>query len=183
MNKYYVDNYICIDIETTGLKPNEAEIIEIACADVNNGTVIKTYSSFCSINSEMPKFIENLTGINNKMIESSQGFYKIITEIFNIFKIDSEKKNILIHNVNFDKNFIDYWIRKNFEYDNSNYIDYWELNNFVCSLEFSKIILPNQSHKLDDLKKYFGIKSKGHRALNDVLCTIKVYEELKKILI
>lgn len=178
MDKFYTNNYLCLDIETTGLEPVDgAEITEIAIAKIVDGNIIKTFSSLCAVETFIPENITELTGINNIMTQYAPKVFEVLEEIIKIFKINNTNNNILIHNVNFDKNFIGFYIKKYLKH----YNDIWNLNNFICSLEFSKKVLPNNRHRLCDLKDYFGIKSKGHRALNDVLCTIKVYEELKKI--
>jgi DNA polymerase III epsilon subunit-like protein len=176
LNKYKADYYLCIDIETTDFKPEEgSEITEIAVAEVNEGCVVRTYSSLIKTEKEIPEHITELTGINDSMVQKGKSLPYILNQMMGIFDLYTYNQNIVIHNVNFDKNFISYFLDK---HDS----DCWNLNNFICSLELSKIVLPNQSHKLNDLKEYFGIKTRGHRALNDVLSTIKVYEELKKLL-
>jgi len=170
MNKYTV-----IDIETTGLKYLEgAEITEIAGCNVVDGEIITTFSSLIKTKGKLSDFIVNLTGITNQMIVNAPAFDFAMTYFFRSLNIVPDT-NIIIHNVEFDYNFIKYWLNKN------NIINPLKDCNKICSLELARKVLPGEIHKLEVLKKKFGIRTKSHRALNDVLVTKKVYEELKKI--
>ena len=83
---------------------------------------------------------------------------------------------IIGHNVNFDINFIYDSMKKNLgEYLTNDYID---------TLRLSRQVLPYlRHHKLDDLIKYFNLKSRNeHRALNDCVLTNQVYIKLCEIL-
>jgi len=169
-----VENYICIDIETTGLSyRNGHEIIEIAGAEVKNGVISESYSTLVKPENDIPEIITNIIGIDNNMVKGQPCASSAINKFLNIFDLIDKKKNIIFHNANFDYNFILYYTHYNFQ-------SCWEPHNVICTLKLAKDLYPNESHKLDDLKKKFGIKSKGHRALNDVLSTIKVYEHMKE---
>lgn len=174
-----MNEYIVIDIETTGLECCQGdEITEIAACRVIDDDVIETYSSLCKIKGNVSKFIEELTGINDKMLKNASSFDDVFTKFLMFLDIKSET-NIVIHNKEFDYNFLMYWIKryKIPQFDIRNF----ESANYICSLEMARDLLPNQSHKLEVLKDQFGIKSKSHRALNDVLVTKKIYQELLKI--
>lgn len=167
--------YTVIDIETTGLKYLEgAEITEIAGCNVVDNEIITTFSSLIKTKEKLSDFIVNLTGITNEMIVNAPAFDFVICNFFRSLNIVSGT-NIVIHNAKFDYNFIEYWIKKH------NVYSYLDKCNIICSLELARKVLPGEIHKLEVLKKKFGIKTKSHRALNDVLVTKKVYEELKKI--
>lgn len=170
-----MNRYTVIDIETTGLKHLEgAEITEIAGCNVINGEIITTFSSLIKTKGKLSDFIISLTGITNEMVNNAPAFDFVMIYFFRSLNIIPDT-NIIIHNVEFDYNFINYWLNKN------NIINPLKDCNKICSLELAKKVLPDESHKLESLKKKFGIKTKSHRALNDVLVTKKVYEELKKI--
>lgn len=169
-------NYLCIDIETTGLYYNRGdEIIEVACAKVNDNAITESYSILCKPEKKIPDFITSLTKITNDMVKNQPSALSAIYKLMTLFEINSNNpQNIIIHNASFDFNFIKYYTHSNFQ-------GIWDKQNIICTLELSRELFPNEGHKLDDLKNKFGIKTKGHRALNDVLSTIKVYENLKKI--
>lgn len=170
-----MNRYTVIDIETTGLKYLEgAEIIEIAGCNVINGEIITTFSSLIKTKGKLSDFIISLTGITNEMVNNAPAFDFVMTYFFRSLNTIPDT-NIIIHNMEFDYNFIKYWL------DKYNMINPLKECNIICSLELARKVLPEEIHKLEVLKKKFGIRTKSHRALNDVLVTKKVYEELKKI--
>jgi DNA polymerase III epsilon subunit-like protein len=172
------NNYLVLDIETTGLKPQEgAEITEVACAEFYKDTCLKTFSSLVFCQKEVPAFITELTGINSKMVKHAEVLDRVFMDIVYFFNID-ERSNIVIHNKIFDKPFIEYCVK---DLGVDEYIEQFNKANFICSLEMARNLLPGQCHKLDFLAQQFGHKGKSHRALNDVLKTGKVYWELCKM--
>lgn len=176
------NEYIVVDIETTGLYPENAEITEIAGIKIINEEIITCFSSLIKINGHVSKFIEDLTGINDNMLANAPEFNSVFYNFMRCLEIDSNSI-IIMHNVEFDYNFINYSINKNKigSVEWQELICRWSNVKTICSLVLSREILSNESHKLEDLKKLFGIKSKSHRALNDAFVTKKVYEKLLKL--
>ena len=165
----WVDNYVLVDIETTGLSPRTDEIIEIGAIKVKENKIIDTYNTLIKIDRNLNPFITKLTGITNKMLETGKGRDKALEEF-----VDFTGNEIIMgHNVNFDINFI---------YDKClSYLDYYLSNDFVDTMRIAKHILPNiQNYKLGTLANYFGVDySSAHRGLKDVEITYEVYNKLK----
>ena len=65
----WVDNYVLVDIETTGLSPKECEIIEIGAIKVKENKIVDTFDTLLKIDGRLPYFITKLTGITNEMLE------------------------------------------------------------------------------------------------------------------
>lgn len=171
--------YTVIDIETTGLKPEEGhEITEIAGCNIIDNDIVRTFSTLCKVNTKISNFIYNLTGITQKMCNNADKFQDIFHTFMDCLDIDQDT-NLIIHNAEFDYNFIMFWIEK-YNIDKE-YIDRFKNCNVVCSLKLARELLPNESHKLEYLKAKFSIKSKSHRALNDTMVTNKIYQELLKL--
>jgi len=171
--------YTVIDIETTGFKPEEgAEITEIAGCNCVDGEVLTSFSSTVKITGIVTEFIRELTGITNDMVKNSECLEKVFIDFMDSLSIDKDT-NLVIHNAEFDFNFIIYHITRN-SIIPKNYIDRFKSVNIICSLELSRKLLSG-SHKLEDLKKRFGINTKSHRALNDVLVTNKIYTKLLEL--
>jgi DNA polymerase III epsilon subunit family exonuclease len=176
MIKNIKNDYLVLDIETTGLKAEEsAKITEIACAKFYEDVCIKTFSSLVFVVDPVPEFITKLTGIDSNMLKHAPTLVFVFDEIMSFFGIN-ENTNIVVHNKSFDIPFIEYCLK-----DYKEYLEEFKAANFICSLEMARNLLPGQSHKLDVLTEQFGYKGKSHRALNDVLKTGKVYWELCKI--
>lgn len=160
------DNYVVIDIETTGLDVLCDEIIEVAAAKVEGGIIVDKFTSLIKPENRINNFIMGLTGINNEMVETAPPA-EVALQSFVDFVGDS----LLIgHNVTFDINFL---------YDNcQKKIGHNLSNNFLDTLRLSRMLfVQEKQHKLADLINRFGIgRVVEHRALGDVLQTQKCYE-------
>ena len=160
------DNYIVIDIETTGLDVSCDEIIEIAAAKVEDGIIVDKFASLIKPENRINALIIELTGITNEMVETAPTA-EVVLQAF----VDFVGDGLLIgHNVNFDINFL---------YDNcQEKIGYNLSNNFIDTLRLSRMLFAQEKqHKLTDLINRFGIgRVVEHRALGDVLQTQKCYE-------
>ena len=78
------DNYVVIDIETTGLDADCDEIIEVAAARVRDGAVSEKFSSLIKPENTINEFIVNLTGFTNE-VEKAPPLFKIFLKIFFVF--------------------------------------------------------------------------------------------------
>ena len=54
----FPDTYVVIDIETTGLSPNNCEIIELSALKVENNEITDTFSSLVKPAAPVPEFIQ-----------------------------------------------------------------------------------------------------------------------------
>ena len=161
-----VDNYVVIDIETTGLDVCCDEIIEVAAAKVEEGIIVKKFTSLIKPEKEINAFITDLTGITNEMVATAPTAENVLQDFVNFIGSGL----IIGHNVNFDINFL---------YDNcQEKIGYTFSNDFLDTLRLSRMLFGKErQHKLSDLIKRFGIgQVVEHRALGDVLQTQKCYE-------
>lgn len=172
----FPDKYCVIDIETTGLSSDFDSIIEVSGILFENGQEVAHYTSLIKPDavyedgSYIDEFIEELTGITNKMLSSAPDPKTVLQE----FK-DFIGDNILVgHNVNFDINFL---------YDNfKHYLSAIFNNDFVDTMRLSRILHPEESHhRLVDLSERYNIDySNAHRSLVDCQITELCYEHLKE---
>lgn len=166
-----VDNYVLVDIETTGLSPQKDDIIEIGAIKVKDNKVVDTYSSLINIGRNVPAYITKLTGITTEMIKESG---KETPEVLQEF-VDFAGDDIIVgHNVNFDINFI---------YDKcEKYLDKHVSNDFIDTMKIAKKLVDTPNYKLGTLAEYFEVDYNGaHRGLKDVEITYEVYNKLKNI--
>lgn len=164
------NEYVIIDIETTGLDPQKDKIIELAGIKIKDNKIIEEYSSLINPEIEISDFITKLTGITNDMVEQAP----IIENELKHF-LDFIGNNLVIgHNVNFDINFI---YDNNFKYYHSIFD-----NNYLDTLRMSKKLIHLENHKLKTLANAFNIDYKdAHRALRDCDITFDVYNALKEL--
>ncbi len=162
----FPNDYIVIDIETTGLSPQWDSIIEISGIRVENNVMKEQFSTL--VKPEAPiyddcyidPFIEDLTGISNEMLRNAPSTDLVVSE-FKKFIGDS----ILIgHNVSFDINFL---------YDNfEKYLNCPLTNDFVNTMRISRRLHPKESNSLSSIAERYHVDYTGaHRALRDCFIT------------
>ncbi len=165
----FPNEFVVIDIETTGLSTEYDDIIEIAAIKVKDDNIIDAFESLVHIDYELDDFIINLTGITNEMLANAPNITDVLGDFYN-FVGDSI---LLGHNVNFDINFLyDSFLDKmNIEFK----------NNFIDTLRIARKLLDElDHHRLSDLCEYYKISSdKAHRALEDCKSTFECYINLK----
>ena len=167
----FVDDYVLVDIETTGLSPLIDDIIEIGAIKVKDNKMVEEYNQLININKNLSPFITNLTGITDEMLKTGK-FPEIVLEEFINFVGDSV---IIGHNVNFDLSFLCDKCKK--------YLNYNLNNDYIDTLYLARRLVPNSvNHKLGTLAKLFNISYEGaHRGLKDVEITFEVYNKLREL--
>lgn len=166
----FPDNYIMIDIETTGLSAQWDSIIEVAALKVRGGEIVDDYLSFVEYNDELPEYITELTGITNEMLIGAPSPEIVMKELYDFIDNDI----IVGYNVNFDINFLyDYF---------GKYLNVQLKNNYIDCMRISRKLYPEEKHhRLKDMVKILKINIEGeHRALDDCNTTKKVFDELHK---
>lgn len=165
-------DYVVVDIETTGLNPQQNEIIEIGCIKVRDHKIVDSMSVLLKSEHLIPAFITNLTGISNKMVEE-----KGVSAFEGLAKfLDFVDQDIIVgHNVNFDINFL---------YDHSlRHLGCYVDNDFVDTVRVARRLLKGKvsNCKLGTLVEYFQLDYSGaHRALQDCKFTYHILEKLRK---
>ncbi|MFZ5967593.1 MAG: exonuclease domain-containing protein [Bacillota bacterium] len=164
----FIDDYIVLDLETTGLDPSYDEIIEIAAIKFSNGERISEFATLVKPDNKIDKYITELTGITNAMIKDAPKIHEALPKLME-FVGDSV---IIAHNANFDINFL---------YDNNMICFNKPLSNdFVDTMRISRRLFKDIRHRLVDLVNEFEIPINiQHRALADCEATHQVYEHMK----
>ena len=145
-------------IESTGLKKEEDEIIEIALRllkiDKATGSILsieKSYESFNDSNSVLDPKITLITGITKGMIKDEKIDWTIVGEIFDNSDL------IVAHNARFDRGFLDRYLaisKEKIWACSHRDIDWLERGFVKNSLELLSI--------------WHGFYYDSHRAMNDV---------------
>ncbi|KYG21735.1 DNA polymerase [Bradyrhizobium sp. AT1] len=97
-------DYVVVDIETTGAFSNGDRITEIGAVKVRNHQVVDEWHSLINPQRPIPWKITQLTGITNEMVRNAPVFAEV-SESFLDFMADGI---FVAHNVNFDYGFIAY---------------------------------------------------------------------------
>lgn len=164
----FPDDYIVIDIETTGLDVRFCEIIEISAIRYRAGSETEVFSTLVKPSEPIDDFITSLTGITNEMLESAPDISSAISDFYNF--VGSE--TLVGYNVNFDINFL---------YDNLMSCASVPLaNNFIDVMRIAKRLLPDlKNHKLATVSNYFKTSASTHRSLDDCRACYECFYHLK----
>ncbi|MGX6991061.1 type I-E CRISPR-associated endoribonuclease Cas2e [Pseudolactococcus reticulitermitis] len=151
-------SYVVFDLETTGLNSKSDQIIEIGAVKVE-GEMRTEFQILISYEKQLPKYIEELTGITDELLlKEGQEIGKAMKE-FAKFVRDSP---LVGYNVDFDKSFIQ---SANKKYDISNF-DHHQFIDLMKFVKKEKMFLGN--YKLQTaLKAYEIFEDVPHRALED----------------
>ena len=163
-----MDNeYIVLDIETTGLSFRTEKITEIGAVRVKDGEIVDTFETFVNPGMPIPERIIELTGITDEMVKDAETIDKVMPKFLEFIG----NLKLVAHNADFDVGFLKY---------NAEELGLKMDNEYIDSLALSRQLYPEfKKHKLGILAEKFGIKvDNAHRALDDVKTLVKVYFKL-----
>jgi ATP-dependent DNA helicase DinG len=161
----YPFKLVVVDLETTGNSPKRGEkIIQISAVIIEHGKIVDQYTSFVSPGKSIPPFIEELTGINDEMVNEAPAFHEIAPKILELL----DNGVFVAHNVTFDLSFLQS------ELEESGY------NTFdgpaFDTVELAKIAMPSaDSFKLTELSNSLSLSHvRPHQADSDAYVTAEL---------
>jgi DNA polymerase III subunit epsilon len=158
------EQFVVIDVETTGLDPNRHEIIEIAAIKANRDSNMHDYyQALVESEKKIPKRITEITGITPSMIEAEG--VKLEEAINGLLDFAGDLR-LVFFNAPFDLAFLKKAVKR-FER---------KLNNpHSCALDMARRAWPGRdSYRLTDLARSLDTAG-SHRALKDCELTMSVY--------
>lgn len=165
------DDYVAVDIETTGLG-RDARIIELGAVRIRHGRKVASYSQLVNPQIPIPAKVTQITGITDRDVRHQPTIDKALPRFYAF----CGKDTWIGHNIHrFDIPII----KHEAERVGAGIPDI----SFYDTLEISQVYLPQlDHHRLKDLIRYFGIaKTERHRAADDAAQTAQVFERLKQI--
>lgn len=167
---------VVIDFETTGLSPNLGDrTIEVGAVLITNNQITDRFQSLMNPEMKISGFIEDFTGISNKMLSSAPSIKEVMAKLNSFIG----EHQLVAHNASFDLRFLDAELSR---------LKIKRKNEFACSLLSSRRIYPEApNHKLETLVRYKKLKTDGvhHRALADAEMTahlwIALIDDIKKV--
>ncbi|MEQ8910064.1 MAG: 3'-5' exonuclease [Vicingaceae bacterium] len=159
-----------IDIEATGGNAKQGKITEVAIYRHNGIEVVDRFSSLVNPEMKIPPYVQRLTGISNEIVAEAPSFAALTDSISSI----TQDTIMVAHNVKADYSFI----KAEFEAVGKNFH-----KERLCTLQLSREMLPGMdSYSLGKLCRSLDIPLKGHhRADNDALATVLLFEKLWKL--
>lgn len=177
----FPNEYIVLDVETTGLKPEYDYIIELSAIKISNGVLMQKFTSL--IRPDIPlfddeddnhffvdDFITDLTGITNDMLLNAPLMRNKIDDFLKFIGDDI----IVGHNINFDLNFIYNDLRR--------FRKKYLTNESRDLMNVCKELFPDfRSYKLQAVAEELNIKvDTAHRALADCITTYRCFEKCRE---
>ena len=164
-----MENYVVVDLETTGLTPKRDRILEIGAWKVEKGEFAAQFHCMVDPCMQIPERITTLTGITDDMVEGQPKIGEAIRQ-FLAFAGDWP---LLGHNLQFDYAFLVHAaVNEGLSFARSG----------TDTLKISRKVLADlPSRRLGDLCTYYGIsQERAHRADEDAYVTALLYEKLKE---
>ena len=122
--------YAVVDVETTGGKYGEEGIIEIAIYKYDGLEIADQLISLINPERPIQPFVENLTGINERMLRNAPKFYEIAKRIVEI----TSDCVLVAHNASFDHRMLQTeFDRLGFDFERKT----------LCTVELSKKLIPD----------------------------------------
>jgi DNA polymerase III subunit epsilon len=153
-----------IDFETTGISPGQgARATEIAAVLVQSGQIVGRFQSLMNSGAWVPPFIEQLTGISNRMLQTAPPARAVMHEVARFTK----GCPLVAHNAAFDRGFWQAELAQAECAPDAAHV-------FACTVLLSRRLYPHaHNHRLGTLAKLHALPSAGraHRALADAEVT------------
>jgi len=155
-------HYVVLDTETTGFDPMTERIVEIAVLTYRNGALAETYETLVNPGKLMPPMAGAINGITDDMLIGKPSFSEVAEELRT--RIDGVL--IVGYNIDFDLRFLAAsFVRHGCDADLTHKLDV---------LTIARAAIPRGTipdHRLETVKRHFGITRGSHRAADDCLTT------------
>ena len=154
------DEFVCFDIETTGLKVDREAITEIGAVVLKNGEIAERFQTFVNPNRRLTPEIIGLTGITDEMLKDAPQLKEALTDFLKFVN----GRPLAAHNAEFDIGFIRAGCKKvGLEFDPT----------YVDSLILAQNLLPGLGkYKLDIVAEHLDLPAFNHHRASDDAATV-----------
>jgi DNA polymerase-3 subunit epsilon len=151
-----------VDVETTGIDPSSAAVVEVACQVVDRGRVVATFESLVDPQMPIPPSVTAIHGIDDAMVRGRPTLSQLVPGLVEL----CGGAVLVAHNAAFDRRFLPFLATR----------------PSVCSWRLASRVVPEApNHKNQTLGDFFGVRDaalrgrRAHRALADVIVTRHVF--------
>lgn len=161
--------YVAVDLEMTGLRLARDKILEIGAVHMRDHREEGRYHVMVNPQIDIPKKIQELTGITQEMAEQGKEPAQAVAEFLEFY----QGCPLVGHNIAFDYGFLKQGaVNAGLDLETS----------VADTLKIARKLLPKEQKKtLEALCESYGIPLKEHhRALEDAVATARLFEILKE---
>ena len=152
--------FVCFDIETTGLKVDREAITEIGAVVLKNGEITERFQTFVNPNRRLTPEIIGLTGITDDMLKDAPQLKEALAEFLKFV----DGRPLAAHNAEFDIGFIRAGCAKVGLEFHPTYVD---------SLILAQNLLPDLGkYKLDIVAEHLHLPAFNHHRASDDAATV-----------
>lgn len=158
-----LEDFVAVDVETTGLKSTTHRVIEVGMVRYRGGQVDDRFTQLVNPGRKLPQYISKLTGIHDADLEEALPFERIAVAVQDFIG----NLTIVGHNVGFDVQFISAELRRAGLPS--------LINERLDTMNLGLALLPNiRRPSLDKIATQLGMAPrKLHRALDDAELTAR----------
>lgn len=170
-----INEFIAVDVETTGLNPSEDKLLEIAAVHFMNGKIIDSFNMLINPEIKISCKISMINGITNSMVKNKPKEIEVINEFYKFINMLSDKNiPFCAHNAKFDFTFLENAFKRANIKIKFQYFDILHLTRKYLKG------LPN--YRQETIINHFGIiNENSHRALSDAKACGEIFIILSKI--
>ncbi len=163
--------YVIIDVETTGLAPHMGDrVIEVGALLLEKGIVTEEFHSLVNGKKKISIAAQLVHGINNELLDG----WPEPEEVFQRLKAFIGKSTLVAHNAQFDMKFLRYEFSR---------LGFALNNKCKCTLELSRARYPRlPNHRLETVYSHVTGKrpdGQSHRALSDARMVAEIWKKLR----
>jgi DNA polymerase-3 subunit epsilon len=155
--------FAIVDLESTGGKPADDRIMEIAIVLHDGQKIVDQYESLINPERDIQEFVQRLTGIKGSMVDAAPKFSVLAQEIDSL----THDCIFVAHNVGFDYRMV----QSAFKRHKMSY-----KRPTLCTVKLSQALMPSsEKYNLDHLCKSLNIDNTSrHRAMGDCKATAEL---------
>lgn len=171
MMKKPLDTFICLDCEATGLNTKDDRIIEIAIAKFHGDKILSSFETLIDPKCDIPLPSIEIHNISQDMVKGKPGIEEVLAKCLKMI----EGHIIIGHGILFDIDLIDAEAKRHQIACNI------KKQTYIDTLRLARLYGESPVNSLEYLRSHFNIPQEGaHRAMNDVVVNIKVFNHLIK---